>query len=132
LKSSGDKASPCFRSFWIGKLLDKYLPIRTLLYVSFKRILISLTSFVGTPNSIRNNANSSYHISHKASVKRFVSLQFLNLIESAGLLGRGITPSQGRYLHWTSQTQNKRRHPCIEWDPNPGPQCLSGRRQFMP
>jgi hypothetical protein len=30
-KSSGDKSSPCFRSFWIGKLSDKRLPIRTLL-----------------------------------------------------------------------------------------------------
>jgi hypothetical protein len=26
LKSSGDKASPCFRPFWIGKLSDKCLP----------------------------------------------------------------------------------------------------------
>jgi hypothetical protein len=30
LKSSGDKASPCFRPFWIGKLSDKCIPIRTL------------------------------------------------------------------------------------------------------
>jgi hypothetical protein len=29
LKSSGDKASPCFRPFWIGKLSDKYLPLNT-------------------------------------------------------------------------------------------------------
>jgi hypothetical protein len=28
-------------------------------------------------------------------VKRFVSLQFLNLTQSVGLLGRGINPSQG-------------------------------------
>jgi hypothetical protein len=27
LKSSGDRASPCFRPFWIGKLSDKCLPI---------------------------------------------------------------------------------------------------------
>jgi hypothetical protein len=27
---------------------------------------------------------------------------------SAGLLGRGISPTQGRYLHRTAQTQNKR------------------------
>jgi hypothetical protein len=25
LKSSGDKASPCFRPFWIGKLSDRCL-----------------------------------------------------------------------------------------------------------
>jgi hypothetical protein len=52
LKGSGDKASPCFRQFWIGKLLDKCLPIWTLLYVSFKHILISLTNFMGTQNSM--------------------------------------------------------------------------------
>jgi hypothetical protein len=28
LKSNGDKASPCFRQFWIGNVPDKYLPIR--------------------------------------------------------------------------------------------------------
>jgi hypothetical protein len=43
LKRSGDKASPCFRSFRIGKLSEKYLPTQTLQYVSFKRILINLT-----------------------------------------------------------------------------------------
>jgi hypothetical protein len=49
LKSSGDS----FSSFWIGKLLGKYLPIQILLYVSSKHILISLTSFMGTPDYIR-------------------------------------------------------------------------------
>jgi hypothetical protein len=48
LKTSGNRAAPCFRPFWIGKLSDKCLPIRTLLYVSFKHILINLTSFMGT------------------------------------------------------------------------------------
>jgi hypothetical protein len=41
-------------------------------------------------------------LEHRACVKRFFSLQFLNLRQSVGLLGRGISPSQGRYL-----TQNK-------------------------
>jgi hypothetical protein len=45
------------------------------------------------------------HLEHRASGKRFVSLQFLNLRHSVGLLGRGISPSQGRYL---TQTQNER------------------------
>jgi hypothetical protein len=27
LKSGGDRASHCFKPFWIGKLLDKYLPV---------------------------------------------------------------------------------------------------------
>jgi hypothetical protein len=51
-KGSGDKTSPYFGLFWIGKLSDKYLPIPALIYVSFKHILISLTSFMGIPNSV--------------------------------------------------------------------------------
>jgi hypothetical protein len=39
------------------------------------------------------------HLEHRASVKRSVSLQFLNLRYSVGLFGREISPSQGRYLH---------------------------------
>jgi hypothetical protein len=39
LKSSGDRGSPCFRPFWIGKLSDKCLPIRTLQNVSCKHVL---------------------------------------------------------------------------------------------
>jgi hypothetical protein len=47
LKSNGDRESPCFRPFLIGNAPDKCLPIRILLLVSFKHILISLTSFLG-------------------------------------------------------------------------------------
>jgi hypothetical protein len=71
----------------------------------------------------------SFHMEHRASVKRFVSLQFLNLRHSIGLLGQVISPSQGRYL---TQTQNKHRHPCLVWDSNPRSQRSSERRQFMP
>jgi hypothetical protein len=42
------------------------------------------------------------HLEHRASVKRSVSLQFLNLRHSVELLGRVISPSQGRYLTQTS------------------------------
>jgi hypothetical protein len=59
LKSSGDRTSPCFRLFWIRKLSDKCLPIRTLLYVQFKYILVTLTSFMGTSNSMRILYNTS-------------------------------------------------------------------------
>jgi hypothetical protein len=69
------------------------------------------------------------HLELKASVKLSASLQLLNLRESVGLLGREISPSQGRYL---IQTQNKRRHPCLEWDSNPRYHCSRGRRYFMP
>jgi hypothetical protein len=44
-------------------------------------------------------------LEYRASVKHFVSCQFLNLIDkSVGLLGWVITPSQGCYLHRTTQT----------------------------
>jgi hypothetical protein len=46
------------------------------------------------------------HLQHRASVKRLVSLQFLNLRHSVGLLGRVISPSQGRYL---TLIQNKHK-----------------------
>jgi hypothetical protein len=50
-------------------------------------------------------------LEHRASAKRFVSLQFLNLRHSVGLLGRVISPSQGRYL---THTQNKhKQNPCL-------------------
>jgi hypothetical protein len=38
--------------------------------------------------------------------------------QSVGLLGRGIGPSQGRYLH---TGQHKHIHPRLEWDSNPRP-----------
>jgi hypothetical protein len=47
----------------------------------------------------------------------FVSLQFLNLRHSVGLLGRVISTSQGRYL---SQTQNKHKQtsmPLVGFEP---------------
>jgi hypothetical protein len=61
--------------------------------------------------------------------------QFLDLFtQSVGLLGRGISLSQGHYLH-TGQHKhniNAHRHPCLKWDSNTQSQCLSERRQFMP
>jgi hypothetical protein len=45
-----------------------------------------------------------------------------------GLLGRVISPTYGHYLRRTTQTQNKRRHPCLECDSNSRAPCLSGWR----
>jgi hypothetical protein len=54
--------------------------------------------------------------------------------ESAGLLGRGISPSQSRYRHTEKHKRriNAHRHPHLQWNSNPWPQCSSGRRQFIP
>jgi hypothetical protein len=51
------------------------------------------------------------HSENKDSVKRFVSLLFLNLRQSVGLLGRGISPSQGRYQH--EDRINTKRQPYL-------------------
>jgi hypothetical protein len=43
---------------------------------------------------------------------------FLIYTHSVGFLGRGISPSQGRYLHTEQHKHriNAHRHPCLEWD----------------
>jgi hypothetical protein len=50
LKSSGDRASPCFRPFWIRKLSDKCLPVQNLPYCPFKHFNhpVSLASLYTT------------------------------------------------------------------------------------
>jgi hypothetical protein len=58
----------------------------------------------------------------------------LNYTQAVGLLGSGISASQGRYLH-TEQHQhgiNAHRHACLEWESNPRSQCSTGRRWLMP
>jgi hypothetical protein len=44
--------------------------------------------------------------------------------QSVELLGRGISPSQGRYLHTEQHKHriNEHGYPCLEWDSNPRPQ----------
>jgi hypothetical protein len=68
------------------------------------------------------------HLVHRTFVKFFASLQFLNLRHSVGLLGRVISPSQGRYL---TETHNKHRHQFLEWDSNPRSRGPSEQRHFM-
>jgi hypothetical protein len=46
-------------------------------------------------------------LQHRVSVKRFVSIQHFDLRQSVGLLGRGISASECRYL---IQTQNKHKY----------------------
>jgi hypothetical protein len=58
---------------------------------------------------------------------------FLIHTQSVGLLARGISPSQGRYLHTEHKYRiNAHRHPCLQWDSNQRTQCPSGRKLFMP
>jgi len=52
LKNNGDKSSPCFRPSWMGSASDIRYITRNLIQLSFKQILVSLTSFTGKQNSI--------------------------------------------------------------------------------
>jgi hypothetical protein len=60
--------------------------------------------------------------------------QFLNLYIVGRTHGRGMNPSQSRYLHNEQHKHriNAHRHPCLKWDSNPRSQCSSGQRRFMP
>jgi hypothetical protein len=55
---------------------------------------------------------------------------FLILEQSVWLLGWGISPSQGRYIH--KHRINVDIYPFLDWDSNPLFQCSSERRHFMP
>jgi hypothetical protein len=49
-------------------------------------------------------------------VKHFVSIEFLNLRQSVGLLGRGTNETQDRYLH--KHRINADKYPFLELDPS--------------
>jgi hypothetical protein len=64
------------------------------------------------------------------SIYLYSSLNLGHLFSFFILYAVGRAPwTQGRYL---TQTQNKRTHPCLEWDPNPQSQRSSGRRRLIP
>jgi hypothetical protein len=48
------------------------------------------------------------------------------------LLGRGISPTQGLYLHRTTQHRKKQTHPCLDRDSYLRCQFSSGGRQYVP
>jgi hypothetical protein len=73
------------------------------------------------------------HLEHRVSVKRFVSLRFLNLWQSLGRLGQRI--SRRKAATYTGQHKHRiiaDKHPCLEWDSHPRSQRSRVRRQLMP
>jgi hypothetical protein len=92
---------PIYLSIYLPIYLSIYLSVYLFIYLS---VCLSVCIF------IHSSIYSCFpNLEHSASVESFVSLQFLNLREAVEFLGRVITPTQGRCLHRTSQTQNKRR-----------------------
>jgi hypothetical protein len=85
--------------------------------------------------------NLVLHIIHSSMILQpfvgpWLLLKFRNLFYTDGRTPWTSDRPVARPLptHRTTQTQNKRthRHPCLEWDSKPRPQCWSGRRLFMP
>jgi hypothetical protein len=81
-----------------------------------------------TPKSGKRQWLLSYFFFHPfllypyTGVEVFISF-ILNISQTVELLGRGIGPSQGRYLntgqHKHRKTYTHIKHPCTEWDSNP-------------
>jgi hypothetical protein len=123
-----------YQSTYLYIYLSIYTSIYLCIYISihlFINVCIHLSMYLYIYLS---NYSSCSHLEHWASVKRFVSLQFVNLRQSVGLLGLGISPTQGRYQHRKTQTQNTRRQkktvPWMGFEPTIP--VFEGRRLFMP
>jgi hypothetical protein len=84
-----------------------------------RSVIISLSLFPVTPT-----------LEHMASVKRFVSLQFLNPKRVGGTPWRG--GSARRKAATYKNRINTDKHPCLQWDSNPQSQRSSERRHFIP
>jgi hypothetical protein len=63
-----------------------------------------------------NSEETIYGSTDFVDLGRYFS--FLICTQSVGLLGRGISSSQGCYIH-TQHRINAHRHPCLELDSNP-------------
>jgi hypothetical protein len=64
-------------------------------------------------------------------VSRFVSF-ILIILQTVGLLGWVISPSQGLYLNTGQDKHRKNKYPCLVWDSKPRSQLPSERSQNMP
>jgi hypothetical protein len=90
--------------------LETIFKLILILFSHLRYVLIFLSLSLFLPHSccsplwsIGHPWNSLFHFS------------FLILRQSVGLLERGISQSQGRYLHRTKQTQSKRRQTSMPW-----------------
>jgi hypothetical protein len=77
------------------------------------RLNLQVLQPLGTPFSFSLSCCSHFGTGHPWN--SLFHFSFLILGQSVRLLGREISPSQGRYLHRTTQTQNKRRQKSMPW-----------------
>ena len=87
-----------------GNMPDKCLPTRTMVYVSVKHVFISLTSFMGTPNSMRILNKTSLPLSwrlHTPDVLlHFISIFFSGIWQMRSI--RTVVYLLRRNPHWWS------------------------------
>jgi hypothetical protein len=112
-------------------ILSVYLPVCLSVYLSIY-LSICLSVCLSVCLSIYLSIYDSTALCWTLAAFYFKFLD--HFTQSVGLLGRGISPSQGLYQN-TGQNKHRiiaYRHPCLKCDSNPRSQCSSGRRQFMP
>jgi hypothetical protein len=99
--------------------------------ISAVRMLIIYLS-MSVRLSVRPSVHHLWLYSPLLCPGRFFS--FLIYAQSVGLLGRWMSPSQGRYLHTEQHKHriNAHRHSCFDWDSNPRSQRSSERRHSLP
>jgi hypothetical protein len=93
------------------------------------------STFMNKDNgNLRISETSPRTIGSTALVNLGRFFSFLMYTQSVGLLERGISPSQSRYRHTEQHRHsiNAHRHPCLELNSNPRPQCSRELRRFMP
>jgi hypothetical protein len=112
-----------YLSIYLSTCLSVYLPLCVSVYLP---VYLSIYPCLSTCLSIYL---SIYDSTALVDLGRYFSL--LIYTQSVRLLGRGIRPSQGRYLR-TEQHTHTHRYPCLKLDSNPRSQCVSGRRRFKP
>jgi hypothetical protein len=100
---------PVYLSVWLSLSVSVYLSIYLAIYLS-----TYLPTYLSIYLSIYLSVcicSCCSHFGYRGSMKRFGSLQLLNLRQSVWLLGRGISPSQGLYLH----RHNERKQTSMFW-----------------
>jgi hypothetical protein len=102
-------------------LLSQRMFIRTKKFLSswrqmLKESLNYATTHQPTCFSLVNAQLSIYGSTALVNLGRFFSFSIHT--QSVDILERGMSPSQGRYLHTEQHKQrmNSHRHPCLEWN----------------
>jgi hypothetical protein len=116
-------------SVYLSIYLSIYLPVYISLYLSIC-LSVYLSMYLSVYLSTYLSVYLCMYLSTYPSIHVWMYSPLLDLgrfsvswsfSQSVGLLGRGISPSQGRYVHIGQHKHriNTHRHPCLKLDSNP-------------